>query len=283
MSTERSHAEEIESGERFTFGANWKQFLSVLDESRIETAIESFAKMLETDTLQGKRFLDAGSGSGLFSLVAARMGATVVSFDFDPQSVACTQELKNRFHSGDTDWSVQEGSVLDPEYMESLGEFDMVYSWGVLHHTGDMWNAIENTQKRVKGGGQFYLAIYNDQGGQSRRWLTLKKIYNKLPNILKTPYAVCVLAPRELRSFLVYTIRLQPFAFFRERIQKYGTTGRGMSYWYDAIDWIGGYPFEVAKPEVIFEFLKERNFILNKLKTEAGGLGCNEFVFSRKT
>ena len=281
MSTEQTHANEVESGDRFKFGDNWQRFLSVLDESRIETAIQSFSRMLGTDSLIGKRFLDAGSGSGLFSLVASRMGATVVSFDYDPQSVACTQELKNRYHSGENEWTVKEGSVLDTDFMESLGQFDIVYSWGVLHHTGDMWNAINNAQQRVDNDGQFFLAIYNDQGGQSRLWLALKKIYNKLPNLLKTPYAICVMAPRELRALLIYTLQLKPHAFFSERIGKYGKEGRGMSFRYDAIDWIGGYPFEVAKPEEIFDYLQERGFTLQKLKTEAGGLGCNEFVFSK--
>jgi 2-polyprenyl-6-hydroxyphenyl methylase/3-demethylubiquinone-9 3-methyltransferase len=55
-----------------------------------------------------------------------------------------------------------------------------------------------------------------------------------------------------------------------------------MSVWYDLVDWVGGYPFEVAKPEEVFDFYRKRGFELSRLKTSGGGLGCNEFVFIRK-
>src|ERR1044072_5239228 len=100
--------------------------------------------MLEVDNLLGKKFLDVGSGSGLFSLAARRLGAQVHSFDYDPQSVACTGELRRRYFPDDLHWVVQQGSVLDQGYLASLGSFDVVYAWGVLHHTGAMWRALDN-------------------------------------------------------------------------------------------------------------------------------------------
>src|SRR5437016_6038307 len=140
---------EIESGSRFAFGENWARFLIVLDEDRIRLAEGSLREMLKVDHLRGKSFLDVGSGSGLFSLVARRLGATVRSFDYDQQSVACTQELKRRYFPGDADWIVEEGSILDNDYLASLGKYDIVYSWGVLHHTGAMWQALENVSHLV--------------------------------------------------------------------------------------------------------------------------------------
>ncbi|NDB17165.1 MAG: hypothetical protein EB018_09795 [Gammaproteobacteria bacterium] len=86
-------------------------------------------------------------------------------------------------------------------------------------------------------------------------------------------------APLEVRSFLIHLIRRQPLAYFRY-IRDYGRN-RGMSWWHDKIDWIGGLPFEVAKPEEIFDFYRNRGFALDRLVTCAGGLGCNEFVFTR--
>src|ERR1700684_4380793 len=123
--------EEVERGERFEFGKNWAQFLNSLDEGRIQRAESSLREMLETPDLRGLRFLDIGSGSGLFSLAARRLGARVHSFDYDPQSVACTLELKRRYFPEDTGWVVEQGSVLDEEHLERLGRFDVVYSWGV--------------------------------------------------------------------------------------------------------------------------------------------------------
>ncbi len=144
MTTDHQHRDEVARGERFTFGRNWASFLQTLDESRIEQAELSLKTLLRLESLDGLRFLDAGSGSGLFSLAARRLGATVVSFDFDPQSVACTEELRRRFFPDSPDWSVLQGSVLDSSFLSSLGRFDVVYSWGVLHHTGQMWKALGN-------------------------------------------------------------------------------------------------------------------------------------------
>src|ERR1035438_5515350 len=136
--------QEIAAGERFAFGENWWRFLSILDERRIAQAEDSLRGMLGVSDLQGKTFLDIGCGSGLFSLAARRLGACVHCFDYDPQSVACAQELRRRYFPEDTDWRIEEGSALDGNYLAGLGSFDVVYSWGVLHHTGAMWQALDN-------------------------------------------------------------------------------------------------------------------------------------------
>src|SRR5262245_21597260 len=109
------HRREVDAGQRFEFGANWSRFLRQLHESRIGQAEASLRSMLRSDRLDGKRFLDAGSGSGLFSLAARRLGASVHSFDYDPQSVACTEELRRRYFADDARWRVEAGSVLDVE------------------------------------------------------------------------------------------------------------------------------------------------------------------------
>src|SRR5262244_3453642 len=127
------HAEEVARGERFEFGKNWSRFLEGVRDEQIVTAESSLKRMLEIDSLAGLSFLDIGSGSGLSSLAARRLGARVHSFDFDPQSVACTAELRRRYFPDDPDWQVQEGSALDPSFVSALGKFDIVYSWGVLH------------------------------------------------------------------------------------------------------------------------------------------------------
>jgi len=147
------HQNELNAGERFAFGDNWARFLSILNDERIRMAEESLKRMLEVETLAGKSFLDIGSGSGLFSLAARRLGARVHSFDYDPQSVACTAELKRRYFPDDAQWVVEEGSALDMDYLNRLGQFDVVYSWGVLHHTGAMWQALKNVAPLVAGGG----------------------------------------------------------------------------------------------------------------------------------
>jgi 2-polyprenyl-3-methyl-5-hydroxy-6-metoxy-1,4-benzoquinol methylase len=273
---QENHNNEVKSGHRFEFGENWSRFLSVLDNERIKQAEKSLQEMLQTDSLAGKRFLDIGSGSGLFSLAARKLGAKVTSFDFDPKSVACANELKRRYFKDDPDWEIMEGSVLNTPFMSSLGQFDVVYSWGVLHHTGAMWQALENVLPCLAPGGQLFIAIYNDQGYISRRWKRVKKIYCSGP--LGRAIIQAIFIPYFfLPQFFLDIIKLRnPFRLYREYKQQ-----RGMSKIYDWYDWLGGYPFEVAKPEEIFHFYRKHNFQLINLTTCGGGLGCNQFVFQK--
>jgi 2-polyprenyl-3-methyl-5-hydroxy-6-metoxy-1,4-benzoquinol methylase len=269
--------QEIAEGKRFAFGKNWSRFIALLDEKRIAAAEASLVDMLEVDDLQGKRFLDIGCGSGLFSLAARRLGAVVHSFDYDPQSVACTAELKRRYFPADVLWTIEGGSALDEHYLASLGSFDVVYSWGVLHHTGQMWKALDHAAALVADRGKLFIAIYNDRGGASRRWAAIKRFYNRSPRPIKALLILAIGAWFQARAGLSRLARLQNPLPLRRAQQ---VRVRGMSGWHDLVDWVGGYPFEVAKPEQVFDFYRPRGFELERLKTD-GGHGCNEFVFQK--
>jgi len=277
----RSDAASAATPERFAFGKNWQRFLGVLDDERIAEAELSLVGMLGKDGLAERSFLDVGSGSGLFSLAAARLGAKRIhSFDFDVESVACTAELKRRYGSGREDWAIERGDILDSAYVDGLGTWDVVYAWGVLHHTGDLLQALINIERTVSPGGRLFISVYNDQGFRSKLWLRIKRTYNALPGVLKPAFAFAVMFPREALFLGGCLLARDPLAYVRSWTEY--KRSRGMSRWHDLVDWVGGYPFEVAKPEEVFDFYGIRGFTLEQLKTCAGGIGCNEYVFRRQ-
>jgi 2-polyprenyl-6-hydroxyphenyl methylase/3-demethylubiquinone-9 3-methyltransferase len=261
----------------FRFGKNWQRYVAdYLDPERVRIAAESLREMVPVD-LAGKTFLDIGCGSGLFSLCAHNAGATVVSLDVDPDAVAATKYL--RAQAGDPDtWEVIHRSILDPAITRDLQPADVVYSWGVLHHTGDMDRAIENAAKLVAPGGVFCIAIYNRVIGRfldSERWLKIKRTYNHVPRpaqVAMEQIYVAYWALGHLRS------RSNPLAVAREY-----KTSRGMALRTDLIDWLGGYPYEFATVREIKHFCEQRcGMTLEHVKPIAvNGTGNNEFVFRR--
>jgi SAM-dependent methyltransferase len=243
----------------------------------VRAAAESLTELLGGASLEGRSFADVGSGSGLFSLAAARLGAARVhSLDFDARSVACTRELRERFGAGGCDWTVEQASVLDLPHLRALGSFDVVYCWGVVHHTGDMWTALGNVCELVSPGGLLLISIYNDQGRRSRVWRRVKRSYNRLPRLLRPLYVAAAMAPSELRGLAGSLLHRRSYlAGWREPRE------RGMSKWRDMVDWVGGYPFEVATPDEVHDFIHARGFALERLRTQGAGLGCNEYVYRR--
>jgi len=262
--------------ERFPFGENWLDFLSSLSDEQILEAEKALHAFLGDIDLKGKRFLDIGSGSGLHSLVAHKMGAEVVSFDYDLQSVACTKELKSRYFPDHQSWAIEQGSILNREYIDKLGEFDIAYAWGVLHHTGVLWQALYNAQRPVRENGLLFIAIYNDQGFISALWKIVKRFYCSgwLGRTLMSAFFYPLFF---LFGLLIDLVHLRnPATRYRDH-KKY----RGMSLLHDWRDWLGGYPFEPAEPVRIISFYKNLGFELVQFLATGHGFGNNQFLFRR--
>jgi len=268
---------------RFAFGKNWESFLAhYLTRERISESCKYLVDFTGISDFRGKSFLDIGCGSGLFSYAAYLLGASpIYSFDIDKDSVKCCDMMKRKV-GNPANWTIVQGSILDEDYVESLGQFDIVYSWGVLHHTGKMWKAMENSAKLVKEGGLFYLAIYNKADGlaiypnmgigPSRFWEIEKRFYCRLPlffqNIIE--YILMII------MILIYLVTLKnPVKKIREHKQL-----RGMSWRIDIKDWLGGYPYEYATVAEVFKFMKFRGFSLENLKCNNGLLN-NEYLFKK--
>ncbi len=259
--------QEVGAGRRFRFGENWSQFLELLSESRIAQAEQSLIDRLGRENLCGKAFLDIGSGSGLFSLAARKLGARPYSVDFDPDSVACTRCLRERFFPNDSSWQVEQGSVLDERFMSRLPKFHVVYAWGVLHHTGNMLRAIELALDRVEASGLAYLALYR-KTWLCPFWKVEKRAY------CSSPAALQGLMRGVYRGTLGIAHRLKNPGH---------KAPRGMDLDRDLHDWLGGYPYESVTPRVLKRLVTQRGFVLQTqvIKTEGVHFtpGCDEYVF----
>jgi SAM-dependent methyltransferase len=265
----------LDAEKHFAFGENWKSFVHLLDDTRVEDAENGLRRLLPNDELKGARFLDIGCGSGLSALAALRLGAASVdAIDIDASSVAATKATLTRYAPNEH-WSARVESVFDltadPEPC-----YDVVYSWGVLHHTGDMWRAVRIAASLVRPGGYFVCALYH-KTDWCGFWMREKEFYSKAPHFVQ---AIIRGAYKSIQIARMLRARKNPFAYIRN----YRT--RGMDWSHDVHDWLGGYPYESAAADEVRAFLQELGFTLaQEFHVTHGsgmfGTGCDEFVAIR--
>lgn len=253
---------------QFNFGKNWKNFsrMSLTDDT-FRDAQESL-RALVGEVIPGSSFIDIGSGSGIFSIAAHLLGAKkVVGLDISSDSIEIAKENKDRF-APNSDISFIQGSILENEIARDLAQkFNIVYSWGVLHHTGDMWRAIENTMELVATNGLFVIAIYNKHWS-SPLWWCIKYIYNIVPRLIQKLMIWKFYLIIYLAKFLVT---------FKNPLKK----GRGMNFYYDVVDWLGGYPYEYASKKEIVHFFSKHGFDLITYIPPGTPIACHQLVFVR--
>jgi len=266
--------------DRFAFGENWAGFVgTALTQQRIVEATDALKALLDVQDLHGESFLDIGSGSGLHSLAAYRLGAaSIVSFDYDINSVQSTERVRSSV--GDPkNWQVFQGSILD-DTLVATHQASIVYSWGVLHHTGQMWQAIRNAARMVKPGGLFCIAIYNKVdrwllGGNSAIWLRIKRSYVRSP-----AWRQRLIISSYKTHFFLYKLLREGKNPVRE-IRAYGELG--MDWHTDVVDWVGGYPFEYASTTEMTAFCEKTLGLQTVRLIPKKGHYCSEYVFRMPT
>ncbi len=281
-----SHADEVRRRARFGFGRNWSSYATRIGPPAIDEAQRSLLELLPVEVLperrlDGRSLLDAGCGSGLFSVAALHLGARVTSFDFDPDSVRTTRRVADLHATEPVErgmFRLHHGSVLDEGFLEGLGQFDVVYSWGVLHHTGSMWEACRRLAERVRPGGVLIVALYHDVGWMNHVWHFIKRVYVGAPRLLRMPIAGAILLPIEAVALVRSLLSGSPRRYVH-RWTRYGSM-RGMSRWHDHLDWIGGLPYEWASPAEVTEFFSGAG-LRHVLTRPAVAWGNNEFTFVR--
>lgn len=253
---------------KFDFGKNWISYsASSLTPSRIEQARSHFKKLLHGHIDSNKSFLDIGFGQGLGLMIAAEAGFSAKGIDIDASNNIALQKTALYFPSIKVP-PIETTSILDERFIErelAEGGFEIVYSWGVLHHTGSMFEAIRKSASLVKRGGILVLAIYNKHW-TSPIWLLIKRIYNHSPHTIKTALIWLFYPVIALAKFLVTG---------RSPWMKQ----RGMDFYHDVVDWVGGYPYEYASPLEIKDFLEKLGFRQDLFIAAEVPTGCNEFVF----
>ena len=254
----------------FSFGQNWLDYLKTVGNTEIEKAIKDILEYLDEETVKKSRILDIGSGSGIHSSAFYKLGAKEVrSFDYDEYSVEATKYM-HKLCESPVNWKVGRGSILDSEFVESLGKFDIVYSWGVLHHTGNMWEAIKNAMKLVSPGGKLWITLYV-KGPNYQTHLSLKKRYNNATETGKK----WIIRKYILRLMLHRLLHFKnPFTWNEKR-------ERGMNVYHDIIDWLGGLPYEVASPDEVLRFGRQNGMIMERIRIVPEG-GCNYYLFSNQ-
>jgi 2-polyprenyl-6-hydroxyphenyl methylase/3-demethylubiquinone-9 3-methyltransferase len=257
----------------FSFGKNWQKFLETnFSDERVQVSRAHLLEFLGLPDLKGKCFLDIGCGSGLHSLAASRSGASrVVGIDVDPYSVETSKRMRERSGIFPA-WEVLHGSILDDDFVAKIESADIVYSWGVLHHTGDLWKAIRNAASLVREGGLFYIAIY-EKTEKSDYWFALKKKYNRASPIRKRAMELSYV----YRNFIAD--RAPRYVLESIRYMKDYRKIRGMEFWTDIRDWLGGWPYEPATPAEMTGFC-EGVLGLRTVKIKTGEANI-EYLFSR--
>lgn len=265
----------------FAFGKNWASYAALIGEREITEAEHGLQRLLPGESLAGKRFLDIGCGSGLHSLAALRLGAAeILATDIDPDSVSTARAVLDR-HAPGAHCAVQTMSVFDLDSAQ-IGLFDVVYSWGVLHHTGDIHRALRQAAALVAPGGALVFALYR-KTWMCWFWKLEKRFYSRArpgtQRFIRSVYLALYRVGLRMRG-----------RRFKEYVRNY-KNNRGMDFYHDIHDWLGGYPYESISPAGVALAMDSAGLVPVKILVRHGrlfgrhtglfGSSCDEYAYRR--
>ncbi len=216
------------------------------------------------EEVKGKTVLDAGCGTGVFSIIFARNGAAkVTGIDISPGSLGTARGLKEKFGLANAEFQQQD--MLHLSFRDA--SFDIVWAWGTVHHTTDPLGAITELIRVLKPGGSLFLAIYKQT---SVTWI--HEIIRK--TMIRTPrWSWNVLA--KAGAFM-----LTPVVFLFKRRQK---SRKGEKLSELILDWYFVPIRHYYTPEEIRVFLERKKFRIEKYLAHSGRFNSSSnFIYKAR-
>jgi len=214
--------------------------------------------------IEGKRILDAGCGMGVFSVVFGKKGAArVIGIDLSEEGVRRAQRAASHFNLSNVEF--REGNILRLPYPD--GSFDIVWSWGTLHHTAEPLKALEELIRVLKNGGTLFVTLY--------RSTKLSFLHEGIRKTLR-------LAHRRMWPLLAKLIALAlfPATLFLKRRKK-ARAGENLSDL--VLDWYFNPVRHYYRPGEIRQLLEQEGLIIEKFLPASGRFNStSNFIFKAK-
>ncbi|MFQ6082591.1 MAG: class I SAM-dependent methyltransferase [Candidatus Aminicenantia bacterium] len=237
----------------------WTEYLPEYEAS--QSHLELFFK---DDEIVNRTILDAGCGTGIFTIIFANKGAKkVIGVDISEGSLNTGRELKEKFKLSNVEF--QKDDMLNLSFKENT--FDIVWAWGTIHHTEDPYKAMEELIRVLKKDGIFFMALY-----KKTKLTFIHEIIRRV--LIKTPRKSWTILSKIMAFFL------SPIVFLFKKREK---SRKGEKLEELILDWYFVPIRHYFYPERIKSFLEKRNFIIEKFLPASGRFNStSNFIFKAK-